>query len=54
MSEVPLQRPAAELAEDGAAEAACQRERVLYRQPTGPNPLYHRDDEVDRPRAMGV
>ena len=22
--------------------------------PTGPNPLYHRDDEVDRPRAMGV
>ena len=19
-------------------------ERVLYRQPTGPNPLYHRDD----------
>jgi len=30
------------------------RERVLYRQPTGPNPLYHRDNKVDRPRAMGV
>ena len=27
---------------------------VLYWQPTGPNPLYHRDDQVDRPRAMGV
>ena len=26
-------------------------ERVLYRQPTG---LYHRDDEVNQPRAMGV
>ena len=23
-------------------------------QPTGPSPLYHRDDLVDRPRAMGV
>ena len=23
-------------------------------QGTGPNPLYHRDDWVDRPRAMGV
>ena len=33
---------------------ACRRERVLYRKPTGPNPLYHRDDQVDRPRAMGV
>ena len=22
--------------------------------PTGPNPLYHRDDLVDRPRAMGI
>ena len=22
----------------------CERERVLYWQPTGPNPLYHRDD----------
>ena len=31
-----------------------ERERVLYCQPTGPNPLYHRDDEVVRPRAMGV
>ena len=30
------------------------RERVLYRQPTGANPLHHRDDLVDRPRAMGV
>ena len=28
------------------------RERVLYGQPAGPNPLYHRDDSVDRPRAM--
>ena len=27
----------------------CQRERL---QPTGPSPLYHRDDWVDRPRAM--
>ena len=31
-----------------------QRERTLYWQPSGPNPLYHRDDQVDRPRAMGV
>jgi len=23
-----------------------------YRQPAGPNPLYHRDDLVDRPRAI--
>ena len=30
----------------------CQRERVLCWQPTGPNPLYHRDDLVDRPRAI--
>ena len=30
------------------------RERVLYSQPTGPNPLHHQDDSVDRPRAMGV
>jgi len=29
------------------------RERVLRCQP-GPNPLHHRDDYVDRPRAMGV
>ena len=29
------------------------RERILDWQPTGPNPLYHRDDLVDRPRAMG-
>ena len=26
-----------------------RRERVLYCQPTGPNPLYHRDDLVERP-----
>ena len=30
------------------------REIVLYRQPTGPNPLHHRHDLVDRPRAMEV
>ena len=31
----------------------CSAERESsYVQPTGPNPLYHRDDEVDRPRAM--
>ena len=30
------------------------RERVLYWQPTGPNPLYHCDGQLDRPRAMGV
>jgi len=42
-------------------ESACldqafenARERVLHCQPTGPNPLYHRDDKVDLPRAMGV
>ena len=29
-------------------------ERDFYSQPTGPNPLYHRDDLVVRPRAMGV
>ena len=28
------------------------RERLLYSQPTGPNPLYHLDVVVDRPRAM--
>ena len=28
--------------------------RVFYCQPTGPNTLYHRDDYVERPRAMGV
>ena len=27
-------------------------ERVFYFQPAGPSPLYHRDDLVDRPRAM--
>ena len=30
------------------------RERVLNLQPPDPNPLYQRDDLVDRPRAMGV
>ena len=30
----------------------CPRERVLYRQPSSPNPLYYHDDQVDRPRAM--
>jgi len=30
------------------------RESVLYSQPTGPDPLYHRDDKVARPRAMRV
>ena len=30
------------------------RERVLHRLPAGPNPLYHRDEKVDRPRAMEV
>ena len=29
-------------------------ERTLHRQPTGPNPLCHRDDLADRPRAMEV
>ena len=29
-------------------------ERVLHRKPTGPKQVYHRDDLVDRPRAMGV
>ena len=27
-------------------------ERLLCGQPTGPNPLHHRDDLVDRPRAL--
>jgi len=31
-----------------------KRERVLYRQPTGPNPLHYRDDQVHRPCAIGV
>ena len=29
-------------------------EIFLYGQPAGPNPLFHRHDLVDRPRAMGV
>ena len=33
-------------------ERKRERGRVLYCQPTGPNPLDHRDDLVDRPRAM--
>ena len=53
---------AADLAQEGGLGPArrvvqgrpCHRERVLYYQPTGLNPLYHRDDWVDRPRAMGV
>ena len=32
----------------------CVEREISYRQPTGPKPLDHRDDEVDRPRAMGV
>ena len=31
--------------------ARCDRRGGAF---TGPNPLYHRDDQVDRPRAMGV
>ena len=27
---------------------------VTYRQPTGPDLLYYRDDSADRPRAMGI
>jgi hypothetical protein len=30
------------------------RERLLFWQPTGPNPLDHHDDKADRSRAMGV
>jgi len=30
------------------------RERLIYWRPTGPKPICHRDDLVDRPRAMGV
>ena len=33
---------------------ALERERVLWWQPTGPNPLYHRDDKVNRLRGLGV
>ena len=42
------------LAHPEREEALLIRERVLYGQPAGPDPLYHRDDEVDRPRAIGV
>ena len=31
-----------------------ERESVFNCQPTGPNPLYHCDYYLDRPRAMGV
>ena len=31
-----------------------ERERVLLRQSTGPNLSHHRDDHVDRPRAIGL
>ena len=34
------------------ARAQHDQLQLLYGQPTGPNPLYHRDDEVDRPCAM--
>ena len=33
---------------------SCGTLLVVYWQPTGPNLLYHRDDLVVRPRAMGV
>ena len=33
---------------------APMKEGFLYWLPTGPNPLHHRDDEVDQPCAMGV
>ena len=36
------------------SQARPPQERLRYRQPTGLNPLYHRDDDVDRPRAMGI
>ena len=36
------------------ASKTVSRERLRYRQPTGPYPLHHRDDQVDRPSAMGV
>ena len=39
---------------DGTRISSACRERVVYCQPTGPNPFYHRDDLVDRPRAMGA
>jgi len=38
----------------GVVRQVCPTERVMYRQPTGPNPLYRRGDLVDRPRAMGL
>ena len=69
MSEVPLYSPlkgydnqnrfgrtwASKSSCDSAPRSApsAQRERVIYRQPTSPNPLYHRHNLVDRPRAMG-
>ena len=37
-----------------SAVRQTSRERVCYWQLTGPNPLYHRDDLVDRPRVMSV
>jgi len=37
-----------------SADRLFQRAGVFHWQPTGLNPLYHRDDSVDRPRAMGV
>ena len=38
----------------GPARTWCFRERVHHWQPTGPSPLYHQDDLMDWPRAMGV
>ena len=34
--------------------ARGMKENFLGGQPTSPNPLYQRDDLVDRPRTMGV
>ena len=45
-------RPHAPLAV--APPPAFGTERLVFRQPTGPHTLYHRDNLVDRPRTMGV
>ena len=45
---------AEEMWHSSAEETLIVLEVQRKRQPTGPNPLYHRDDLVDRPRAMGV
>ena len=48
-------------ARHGSSDVYCSRiqvqvesQRVLYGQRTGPNPLYHRVDYVNRPRAMAL